>query len=482
MATRNSEMNTTEDKVSVAAVASPSTLTLRLVYSAGEVVLPPTTHTLGRGATPIGREAPSGIRLPNDKRTSRLHATIHSGPQGRFRIVDESSRNGTHVNGERIESAVLEDGDLVSIGDSYFVVRAEPIGLLDEAIPSLLGTAPQMRALRRVIKQIAPLDATVLLLAESGCGKEVAARALHQESGRKGPFVAVNCSAITETLAESTLFGHTAKAFSGAQAHSGLFRAAEGGTLFLDEVGELPPAIQPKLLRVLQDRMVLPIGATTPLSCDVRIVSATNRDLSSAVEEQSFRGDLFARLAEFPLRLPPLRERREDMLIFLMRALGEPAPRLSSQLAETLLLYRWPFNVRQVLAVAKQLRIRGGEATQYDLSMIADLLRQMGSAASTGTSPPASPPSANVNAPASVSGASGEEERDDGPEREEDVDNNERVPDRAQLEDLLRRHGGIISDVARHVRRSRKQVYRWIEHHQLDVAAFRGGGGSGAGG
>ena len=124
---------------------------------------------------------------------------------------------------------------------------------------------------------MAPSDATVLLLGESGCGKEVAANAVHALSGRKGPFVAVNCSAIPESLAESQLFGHVAGAFTGAVARQGLFRAAEGGTLFLDEAGELPASLQPKLLRALQDRAVLPVGATTPQPCDVRVVAATNR-------------------------------------------------------------------------------------------------------------------------------------------------------------------------------------------------------------
>src|SRR5207237_1210842 len=126
---------------------------------------------------------------------------------------------------------------------------------------------------RAAIEKVAPTRATVLLLGESGCGKEVTGQALHEASGRSGPFVAVNCSAVTESLAESLLFGHVAGAFTGAAARPGYFRAAQGGTLFLDEVGDLPLSVQPKLLRVLQDRMVLPVGAVTPLACDVRIVA-----------------------------------------------------------------------------------------------------------------------------------------------------------------------------------------------------------------
>jgi transcriptional regulator with GAF, ATPase, and Fis domain len=448
-------MHTTEEKAPAIRRGPPKLPTLRLVYSGDEVRLPPAVITPARGATRIGRDATHGVALPGDPRASRHHATLHSDSLGRLRIVDEKSRNGTFVNGVRVEDRLVNDGDLIAVGDSYLVVRAEPDGLLDASVPSLIGQAPSMQALRRAIHGVAPTGATVLLLAESGCGKEVVARALHDLGRPGGPFVAVNCSAIPESLAESQLFGHLAGAFSGAVARPGLFRAADGGTLFLDEVGDLPEAIQPKLLRVLQDHLVLPVGGTTPVACDVRIVAATNRDLQADIGARRFRGDLYARLSEYPMSIPLLRERREDILLLFLHALGAPTARLTPALAEALLLHAWPFNVRELLALASQLRIRGGGAAgplDLDLELVADRLGRPAPAVSP---PPAAEP---------VDGAD---------DRAEAADK-EPPPDRAALEALLVAHRGVVADVARAMRRSRKQVYRWIADHDLDVARFRG--------
>jgi DNA-binding NtrC family response regulator len=415
--------------------------TLRLVYSGAAILAPPALFTPGRGATPIGREVPRGIALSGDPRASRHHATVHADVMGRLRVVDEGSRNGTWVNGARVEQRRLDDGDVVAVGDSFFVVRGEPEGTGDAEVPALVGVSPGVRALRASIARVGATTATVLLLAESGCGKEVVARALHDAGRPSGPFVAVNCAAIPESLAESQLFGHLAGAFSGAVARPGLFRAADGGTLFLDEVGDLPAPVQPKLLRVLQDRMVLPLGATTPAPCDVRIVAATNRDLKDDVAARRFRGDLFARLAEISLGIPRLRERREDILLLLRHALGDPEARITPALAEALLLHPFPYNVREVFALASQLRIGGGEL--LDVQAVADRL---------GAEPEAAPAAAP-----------------------EDDEAREPPPDRDKLLALLEAHRGVVSEVAKAMKRSRKQVYRWIAHHGIDVKAARGG-------
>jgi transcriptional regulator with GAF, ATPase, and Fis domain len=448
-------MHTTEEKAPAIRRGPPRLPTLRLVYSGDAPLLPPTVLTPSRGATKIGRDATNGVALPDDPRASRHHATLHSDALGRLRVVDEKSRNGTFVNGVRVTESIVNDGDLLAIGDSYLVVRAEPEGLGDANIPSLVGVAPSMRALRRAIHGVGPTGATVLLLADSGCGKEVVARALHDIGRPGGPFVAVNCSAIPESLAESQLFGHLAGAFSGAVARPGLFRAADGGTLFLDEVGDLPEAIQPKLLRVLQDRLVLPVGGTTPVACDVRIVAATNRDLQADIAERRFRGDLYARLSGFPMTIPPLRERREDILLLLLHALGAPTPRLTPALAEALLLHAWPFNVRELLALGSQIRIRaglvaGGAPALLDVDLVADRLTR-----------------------SAVSPAPFDEPAEPAGDRAESADR-EPPPDRAALEALLVTHRGVVADVARAMLRSRKQVYRWINDHELDVARFRG--------
>ncbi len=456
-------MSTTQQKAPPVRFGRAKVPVLRLVYSGDDVVLPAARFVPGRGATPIGRESVTGIALPADPRASRHHATIHAGVTGTLRVVDEKSRNGTFVNGERVEQHLLQDGDLLGIGDSYFVVRDEPEGIADAPVPALLGDAPSMRALRGAIHRLAQVDATVLVLAESGCGKELVARALHDVARPGKPLVAVNCSAIPESLAESQLFGHLAGAFSGAVARQGLFRAAEGGTLFLDEVGELPQPIQPKFLRVLQDRMVLPVGATTPVACDVRIVAATNRDLRGAVDEQRFRGDLYARLAQHTLTIPPVRERREDVLLLLMNALGAPRPRLSPTLAEALLLHDYPFNVREIQSIAAHLRLHGAGMEVLELGLVEELLaRKVPSPAarSAVSAAPIASPAASVPPPSD--------------ENESTPEEREPPPDRARLEGLLREHKGVVADVARAMGRSRKQVYRWVVQQGLDVANFRG--------
>ncbi|WP_163992858.1 sigma 54-interacting transcriptional regulator [Pyxidicoccus caerfyrddinensis] len=451
-------MNTTEKKPPVRVSRPPATASLVLVFSGKELLVPPRRYTPGRDGLFIGREVEQGICLPEDPRLSRRHASVHRSPLGGLRLVDEGSSNGTCVNGKRVTESPLVDGDVISVGDSLLVVRVEPEGLGDAPVPELLGTSVAARRLRAVLAQVAPSDATVLLLGETGCGKEVAARALHQMSGRKGAFVPVNCSAITESLAESQLFGQLAGAFTGAVARPGLFRAADGGTLFLDEVGDLPAALQPKLLRAVQERAVLPVGGTTPQPCDVRIVAATHKDLRAAVAGQSFRGDLYARLAEFPVHLPPLRERREDVPLLLAHALGAPAPRLEAELVDRLLLYEWPFNVRELLALAKLFRIQGG-AGPYGLALVEGRLTPPSSLGAESAAPVVA------------------EELSDA--RDEEAP--EPPPDRARLEELLRQHRGVVADVARAMSRSRKQVYRWIEYHRLDVKAFRpDGGGRGA--
>jgi DNA-binding NtrC family response regulator len=439
---------TTEDKPVVFDRLASPTFTLCAVYSGGEALVPPEVYTPGRSTTQIGRQVETGISLPRDRRASRVHATIHSGPTGTLRIVDEASRNGTLVNGRRVSEALLADGDVLAIGDSYLVVRAVPRGSRDAPVPTMIGVSPAIRDVRAALVQAAPSDATVLLLADSGCGKEVAAAALHELGRRGGPFVAVNCSAIPESLAESQFFGQVAGAFTGATARPGLFRAAHGGTLFLDEIGDLPLAIQPKLLRVLEDRAVLAVGATAHVPVDVRIVAATNSDLRAAIAEHRFRGDLYARLSQLEVRLRPLRECREDVLLLLVHALGARARPLTPRLVDALLLYSWPFNVREVFAVAQQLHIQGTGDEPFDLPLVAD---RLGAAPAPPPPQPAPPPAADSD--------------DGGP-----------APDRTGLEALLEAHHGVVSEVARAVGRSRKQVYRWIAAHGLDAKRYRGEG------
>jgi DNA-binding NtrC family response regulator len=242
----------------------------------------------------------------------------------------------------------------------------------------LIGRSPSMIALYKDIARVAPTKTTVLVVGESGTGKELVARAIHQHSPRSnGPFIPVNCGALTETLLEAELFGHVRGAFTGAvNDRKGLWEEADGGTLFLDEIGETSPAMQVKLLRVLQEGEMRRVGASRPVQIDVRVVAATNRDLEKEVPQGRFREDLFYRLSVVTLRVPPLRERRTDIPLLAERFQRLAAERLKSgpfrcgeQTIRTLAAYDWPGNVRELESAIEHaaLRARGNEITADDL-------------------------------------------------------------------------------------------------------------------
>ena len=225
------------------------------------------------------------------------------------------------------------------------------------SIPNLpqgfIQESPAMRHVVETVAVVAPSDAPVLITGESGTGKEVVAQLIHQWGSRpKGPMIAANCAGLPESLIESELFGHTKGAFTGAtDAREGLFRAADGGTLFLDEIGELPIHLQPKLLRALESGQITPVGSDVPVAVETRLVAATNRNLEEAVADGKFRDDLYYRINVVELAVPPLRERREDILPLARRFgtdfAGGPV-RLSPQATQSLLAYSWPGNVREL--------------------------------------------------------------------------------------------------------------------------------------
>jgi sigma-54 dependent transcriptional regulator len=220
----------------------------------------------------------------------------------------------------------------------------------------LLCTDPKSQTVLKQLDRLAPTDATVLIVGETGTGKEVAARYIHERSGSRGPFVAVNCGALSESLVEAELFGHEAGAFTGAQhARAGWFEVAQGGTLFLDEIGDMPLYLQVRLLRVLQERQVVRIGSRKPIPVDVRLIAATNIDLEQAVQSRQFRRDLYYRLSVAPVELPPLRERRADILPLARNLierhrfkLGLTHATLTAAAEEALLTHHWPGNIREL--------------------------------------------------------------------------------------------------------------------------------------
>jgi DNA-binding NtrC family response regulator len=323
----------------------------------------------------IGRD-PGGnaaLRLPEDRKLSRCHARVDFDPHRGMLVQDLGSKNGLSLNGYPLTASttVLSDGDVLRLGSSLLLVRCDQLTANLASADCLAlhhvlrGPSQAMVRLRSTLARVAKHQATVLLLGATGTGKEVAARAIHDLSDRGGHFIAVNCTTLSASLAESQLFGHNKGAFTGAnEQRPGYFREAQGGTLFLDEIGDLPLDLQPKLLRALQEKVVRPVGAATDVRVDVRIIAATNVDLRQASDNGQFRSDLLERLAVLPIALPRLSQRREDILpLFLhflsllsgseMRA-SEPS-HLPIDLAQRLVLHGWPRNVRELRNVCERL-------------------------------------------------------------------------------------------------------------------------------
>ncbi|MCP4573064.1 MAG: sigma-54-dependent Fis family transcriptional regulator [bacterium] len=242
----------------------------------------------------------------------------------------------------------------------------------------LVGESPATQTLRSVIARVAPSDATVLIRGESGTGKEITARAIHVASSRStAPFVAVNCAAIAETLLESELFGYRKGAFTGADTdREGLFEAAQGGTLFLDEIGEAGPGVQAKLLRVLEEKRINRVGDPVERRVDVRVVAATNRPLESAIAEKTFREDLYYRLLVFPIDVPPLRDRTEDVDLLadhFLAQYGRPEEHLPPATLDRLRAYSWPGNVRELRNLVERAHILAGDGPIGDRDVIVDV-------------------------------------------------------------------------------------------------------------
>lgn len=304
----------------------------------------------------VGADPAADIVL-GDAAVSRRHCSIKPSGEG-FEVSDLGSRNGTLLDGVSLQKAVVPVGAMLRVGGTLMqLVPAEESVFIppstDTRFGALVGGSLAMRQVYSVLGRASVSNAPILLLGESGTGKELAARAVHDHSPRKdGSFVVFDCGASSETLIESDLFGHMKGAFTGAHAdRPGAFELAHGGTLFLDEIGDLPVALQPKLLRMLETGEVLPLGGRRPNRYDVRVVAATNRDLADEVTRGTFRGDLYYRLAVVEVHLPPLRRRLEDVgelvRVFLERE-GRGSDDIRSDNLERLHMYHFPGNVREL--------------------------------------------------------------------------------------------------------------------------------------
>lgn len=314
------------------------------------------------GATvSIGRATNCTIQV-GDEGTSRLHAEIvRQGPLWVLR--DCGSTNGTFLDGARVTYEALHPGAVIRVGSQVGVVRATTAPTAGNGTEVQSGFWLGETALSHLSEafSVAATDLPVSISGETGTGKERVARAIHGLSERKGAFVGLNCAAISEQLAESELFGHVKGAFTGAvSAHEGHIRAAHGGTLFLDEIADLPLTMQAKLLRVLQEGQVTPVGSSQPIAVDVRVLSASQLPLSDYVQRGTFREDLLMRLAGLTVRIPPLRERREDVFMLfgeftrLASKNGIPNP-CTATFVEALCLSPWRGNVRQLEGLARRL-------------------------------------------------------------------------------------------------------------------------------
>jgi len=342
---------------------------------------PRVIHVPAGGRVRIGRAEDLEVTL-DDTRASRVHALLIF--DGRSVVVhDLESSNGSFVGTRRIEGhSKIGRGDVLYIGSTRIAIvvtkaagpRPETHGPVVGPVASgrdVVAVDPATVALLVQVRRLGPSDMPVLILGESGSGKEVVARALHRYSLRaSAPFIAINCGTLPDSIAESELFGHERGAFTGADARKmGLFDAAAGGTLLLDEVGELSPSSQTRLLRVLQDRVITRVGGVEPIPVDVRVLSATNRDIVADVASGRFREDLYFRLNGVTLAVPPLRSRPRDIMPIVERFLGESGRdvRLAENVVAVMQGYRWPGNVRELRnALECAMALSGGDEIRLE--------------------------------------------------------------------------------------------------------------------
>ncbi|HEX4417788.1 MAG TPA: sigma 54-interacting transcriptional regulator [Kofleriaceae bacterium] len=407
--------------------------------------------TLGRDSRRrVVRQGKTAALSVPDHEISRKHLVVRRQPAG-WEVADLASKNGILVNGEPTAITTLTDGDLIEAGGTVLMFREDGGAPNADADRDLAGETTTPIAFRTVsaelehrvnqLSKIAIAGVSVLIRGETGTGKELVAHAIHDVSGRRGPFVPINCGALPRNLIESELFGHRRGAFSGAsEEREGLVRRANGGTLFLDEIAELPEESQVALLRVLQEGEVRPIGASDVVKVDIRIIAATHQDIPARIADGRFRQDLYARLAGFEMVLPALRERREDLgtlIAAILPRLRSDPERISlhRSAARALLRYPWPLNIRE-LEQALRAAVALADTGEIRLEHLSEAIRTY------------TPPTV-----ASM--------------RPEDRVLRERVVE------LLREHAGNVTAVGRAMGKAPIQIRRWCRRMQIELSQFR---------
>ena len=324
---------------------------------------------LNKNLTTIGKRETNDIVLI-DKTISRNHLEIEYASDS-FLLKDLGSTNGTYINGTKVKEAYLVPGDVIKIGNTLVEFQAfdEKVAIepsAKEIFGMMVGKSRKMRQIFAILEKIAPSNASVIIEGETGTGKDLVAQAIHEHSARRSkPYVVFDCTGVAANLIESELFGHEKGAFTGAvRSRPGIFESANGGTVFIDEIGDLPIDLQPKLLRALESREVRRGGSNAPTKIDVRVLSATNRNLKKDVGEGRFREDLYYRMSVVKISLPPLRDRTEDIPLIVERILSNSkfnktatalkVVRVEDEALKLLMRYPWPGNVRELANVMER--------------------------------------------------------------------------------------------------------------------------------
>ncbi|XXT20634.1 sigma 54-interacting transcriptional regulator [Sorangium sp. So ce429] len=401
--------------------------------------------------------APGNQLILADRAVSRHHCVISVTPRG-FLLRDLGSKNGTTLSGFRVEAAYLQPGATLGVGQSTLRFEPlaeeirEPLGD-EERYGRVLGQSAVMRRIFAALPRIAASDSTVLIEGETGTGKGLLAEAIHESSPRAGgPFVVIDCGSIPPTLIEAELFGHAKGAFTGAQAaRVGAFEAARGGTVLLDEMGELPLDMQPKLLRVLEERQIRRIGTVEPTKLDIRVIATTNRDLRQEVNRGNFRSDLYYRLNIVRLRVPALRERPDDIALLTAHFYRQFAQGQDQsppgELLETFMRQDWPGNVRELRGAVER------AVLMIDPALFREAV--MGSEGRDGGSSPALEALRDDDLSLSFREA-----------KERAVARWER----AYLTALVRANGGNLSRAARAARMDRSHLRELLQRHGVSAA------------